>query len=167
MLLMAVATRTSILFRPSLLAAALTELRRQLRPASAMVLALGLMCNPALADDSSQKKTESGRFLDWVPMEQLTEAQNAAMPKGCCGDDGSADASDVDASCSPAHASDRATAGAPVTQGQATVIMTGDVQIAQGYRALNGDRATFNQATRRAEIAGDSQVREPGMLLHA
>ncbi|MGB3610700.1 MAG: LPS-assembly protein LptD [Cellvibrio sp.] len=164
---MAVATRTSILFRPSLLAAALTELRRQLRPASAMVLALGLMSNPALADDSSQKKTESGRSLDWVPMEQLTEAQKAAMPKGCCGAYVSPERTDADANVEPANASVRATADSSETQGQTTVIMTGDVQLTQGYRSLNADRATFNQATRRAEIAGDIQIREPGMLLHA
>ena len=82
---MAVATRTSSLFRPSLLAVALAELRQQLRPTGALVLSLGLLTMPALADESSQKQTESGRNLDWVPMEQLTEAQKAAMPSGCCG----------------------------------------------------------------------------------
>ena len=164
---MAVATRTSSLFRPSLLAVALAELRQQLRPTGALVLSLGLLAAPALADETSQKQTESGRNLDWVPMEQLTEAQKAVMPSGCCGAYVPPERTDPDANLEPANASVRATADSSETQGQTTVIMSGDVQLTQGNRSLKADKAVFNQATREAEINGDIEIREPGMLLHA
>ena len=86
---------------------------------------------------------------------------------GCCGAYVSPERTDPDAKLEPANASVRATADSSETQGQTTVIMSGDVQLTQGYRSLNADKAVFNQTTREAEITGDIQIREPGLLLHA
>lgn len=169
---MAVATRTSSLFRPRLLALAVAELGQQLRPsAGAAVLSLSLITSPVLAQENTTQSTEiqspAERSLDWVPMDELTDAQKEALPSGCCGAYVSPERNDADANLDPAKASVRANADSSETQGQTTVIMSGDVQLTQGYRSLNADKAVFNQATRQAEISGNIQIREPGLLLHA
>lgn len=187
---MAVATRTSSSFRPHLMALATAEfnqhlsrqvsrqISRQWRPtASATALTLMLIANPILAQETDaasppnvvlpSAQSSSARNLDWVPLEQLTEQQKAAMPSGCCGAYISPERTDPDAQLHPAKASVRATAESSETRQQTTVVMSGDVKLTQGYRMLSADKAVFNQVTRAAEISGNIAIREPGLLLHA
>src|SRR5690606_17498126 len=47
------------------------------------------------------------------------------------------------------------------------VVMNGNVEITQGYRSIRADSANYNQTDRQAAIAGNIQIREPGLLLNA
>lgn len=126
-----------------------------------------LVETPPSTESSPLTQTRGPRDLDWVPMEELTEEQRQSLPSGCCGTYISPERTDADAKLDPANASVRATADSSETQQQTMVIMSGRVRLTQGYRMLSADKAVFNQDTREAEITGDIQIREPGLLLHA
>ncbi|MDO8303522.1 MAG: LPS assembly protein LptD, partial [Sedimentisphaerales bacterium] len=50
---------------------------------------------------------------------------------------------------------------------QTKFIMRDDVRLTQGRRSFRADTFTFDKTSREAELDGDIQVREPGLLLRA
>lgn len=125
----------------------------------------------AWADDtaSALKKdpNEQLRELDWVPMEELTPVQKAQVPTACCGAYVAPPRDDVESEMDPEKANIFGTADYSESEKQTKFIMRDDVRLTQGRRSFRADTFTFDKTTREAELDGDIQVREPGVLLRA
>ncbi len=145
--------------------------RLAMRRLQGLALLAVLVANPAHADSLCAKPTEKtlaeAEALDWVPYDQLTPEQQAALPTACCGAYITPERFDEDAGASPAQSALRASADASEARLQSDILMRGRVEITQGYRSIRADSATYDQATRQAEIRGNIQMREPGLLLRA
>lgn len=136
------------------------------------MLAAALVCCslPAVADLCRKPTSEAERQaldLDWVPLSQLSESQRAALPTACCGAYITPTRDDADALADPANSLLRARADSSEARFQSEIVMRGNVEITQGFRAVRADTAIYDQATRTVDIKGDIQVREPGLLLRA
>lgn len=102
---------------------------------------------------------------DWVSLDKLTEAQRQEGDnKICCGayvdPSVSGDLTDPDGAPIRAHADQTQTD--MVAQ---TTTLSGDVQIRQGYRYLRADQAVINKNPQQVSLAGNVELREPGLLL--
>lgn len=113
----------------------------------------------------SQISTAITDNFDWVPLEQLTEAQRKQLSPGCCG-----------AYIAPINHNTRLPinqspieiqADTSSTDRDATVLLEGHVEVSQGTRELKADQATINQTTREITLKGNIFVREEGLLIHA
>jgi LPS-assembly protein len=121
----------------------------------------------AAASACSNPEVARNSDLDWVPVDQLTAAQRAAMPNACCGAYVAPLRTDADANSAPEITALRATADSSDAQLQSRIAMHGNVSLTQGYRSIRADSATYSPETRDASISGNIQLREPGMLLKA
>lgn len=124
------------------------------------------------ADDagaSTAKKdpNEQLRELDWIPLEELTEEQKATVPTACCGAYVAPPRDDAEAEMDPEKANIFGTADYSEAEKQTKFVMRNDVRLTQGRRSFSADTFTFDKATREAELDGNIQVREPGLLLRA
>lgn len=129
---------------------------------------LALAASPqvlAQASDAHTSESDEARALDWVPADALTDAQKAALPTGCCGAYVAPAREDADANVDPDQAATRLSADRSESRGQTEHTLEGDVWVTQGSRSLSADRVDVNQVTRDAEIVGDIEIREPGVLL--
>ncbi len=129
---------------------------------------------PGLSHDSEQAKaattadakiTHSTSELDWVPLEQLPEAQRTELPAGCCGAYIEPKRTDPEAHLDPEKATLRATAEKAKMVQESTTVMEGEVKLTQGTRQLLADNLIMNRATNEAQIVGNIRLREPGLLL--
>jgi LPS-assembly protein len=102
--------------------------------------------------------------LDWVPIERLSESQRTLMRPHCCGAYVDPQRGYKDADIAPEQAPLRINADATQAQGKIATL-TGDVQVAQGYRQVRSDKAVVNQETRTVDLDGEIIYREPGLLL--
>lgn len=139
-----------------------------------LAVALGFVAGIPLqvqAESSCTNPTEAARLqaeeLDWVPLSELTPAQREVLPTACCGAYVTPARDDADALADPATSTLRARADSSDAQLQSEFVMQGNVQITQGYRSIRADHATYSQTERTAQISGDIQIREPGMLMRA
>ena len=120
---------------------------------------------------TAKNKTESDelwiktpRNLDWVDEAVLTEDQKQTLVDGCCGRYVEPPRDYPDAELNPDDAPLRASS--TTTEAQDNIAtMKGDVQISQGYRQVRSDSAVLNQDERTATLAGNVQLREPGLLM--
>lgn len=122
------------------------------------------------ADDTASKAkdpNEQLRELDWVPLEELTPEQRALMPAACCGAYVAPPRDDVESELDPEKASIFGTADYSEAEKQTKFVMRDDVRLTQGRRSFRADEFTFDKVSREAELNGNIQVREPGMLLRA
>ena len=127
------------------------------------------------AEDKSSSATasvkadpnESLRELDWVPVEELTEEQKKLVPTACCGAYIAPPRDDAEATLDPEKASIFGTADYSESEKQTKFIMHSDVRLTQGRRSFRADTFTFDKLTREAELKGNIQMREPGVLLRA
>lgn len=103
--------------------------------------------------------------VDWVDESQMTKEQLEAMPAGCCGRYIEPVRTDEDANTDPDKAPLRASADSSEWVQETTAVLTGDVNLTQGYRQVQSDKATLNQANNTAELEGNVRIREPGLLL--
>ncbi|MBU3069066.1 LPS-assembly protein LptD [Aestuariicella sp. G3-2] len=103
--------------------------------------------------------------VDWIDQEQMTEEQRAAMAPGCCGSYIEPVRTDDDAQLDPDKAPLRATADSSEWVQETTAVLTGDVNLTQGYRQVQSDKATLNQTDNTAELEGNVRIREPGLLV--
>ena len=106
------------------------------------------------------------RQLDWVPREQMTPAQQAQVPAYCAGayvepDYVDPQLRDLDPASQPLQASSITS----TTTDEGVSTLEGDVVVQQGYRRLASDKATVNRETGIANIPGEGEYREPGILL--
>ncbi|MEM1113717.1 MAG: LPS-assembly protein LptD [Pseudomonadota bacterium] len=115
-----------------------------------------------ICETPGRKNPPPAHPLDWVPIDYVPRSEQDRRCENCKGRyedplagtaelvleeepiEGSADSTELDA---------------------ATVVLTGNVQVRQGYRELRGDRATFDRQTRKGTMSGNISVREPGILL--
>lgn len=108
--------------------------------------------------------------LDWVPLDDLTQEQRAALPPGSCGAYIAPIREDIEAALKPDEAPIRFSAN----EAQSTeisnaenkrILMVGDVVITQGYRQLRADRADLDQGSGTLTIEGNIEIREPDLLI--
>lgn len=107
------------------------------------------------------------RELDWVPMEELTEEQKQQVPVACCGAYIAPPRDDAESEMDPEKANIFGTADYSESEKQTKFVMHSDVRLTQGRRSFRADTFTFDKTTREAELKGNIQVREPGVLLRA
>ncbi len=107
----------------------------------------------------------SAANVDWVPVEQLTQEQRDAMNPACCGSYIEPERTDAEADMNPEDAPLRATADSSEVIQETTAVLTGNVKLTQGYRVLEANKATLDQATDHAELEGNIRMREPGILI--
>ena len=122
------------------------------------------------ADDAATKvkdPNEQLRELDWIPLEELTPEQRALVPAACCGAYIAPPRNDADSELDPESANIFGTADYSESERQTKFIMRDDVYLTQGRRSFRADEFSFDNVTRKAELNGNIQVREPGMLLRA
>lgn len=123
----------------------------------------------AIVDKAPAKidPNEQLRELDWVPLEELTDEQRALIPAACCGAYVAPPRDDAEAELDPEKASIFGTADSSESEKQTKFIMRDNVRLTQGRRSFYADTFTFDKASREAELDGNIQVREPGLLLRA
>ncbi len=128
-----------------------------------------LFANPALGADpvTNTDPNEALRELDWVPLEELTEEQRARVPTACCGAYVAPERDDAESEMDPEKANIFGTADYSESEKQTKFIMRDDVRLTQGRRSFRADTFTFDKTSREAELDGNIQVREPGVLLRA
>lgn len=105
--------------------------------------------------------------LDWVPMESLTEEQKAALPTACCGAYVAPARTDPEANLDPEQANLFGQAQDSESEKQTRITLTGDVRLTQGSRTISTDKFFLDKETSQAELTGNIQVREPGLLFRA
>lgn len=142
-----------------------------LKPALVVVLGvLALFPVTVIAAELTEQEKEVEALrqdLDWKPLESLTEEQKKALPTACCGayiapvrDDPEADTNPEDASLfGQAHNSE--------SEKQSKIVLNGDVRLVQGSRTISTDRFYLDKETSQAELTGNIEVREPGLLFRA
>jgi LPS-assembly protein len=118
-------------------------------------------------DAMQQDPNEELRELDWIPLNELTEEQKAQVPTACCGAYVAPPRDDAEAEMDPEKANIFGTADYSEAEKQTKFIMRDDVRLTQGRRSFRADTFTFDKVTREAELDGNIQVREPGLLLRA
>lgn len=121
-------------------------------------------------DSTSTANTDPNqqlRELDWVPLDELTPEQRAQVPTACCGAYVAPPRNDLESEMDPEKANIFGTADYSESEKQTKFIMRDDVRLTQGRRSFRADTFTFDKTTREAELDGNIQVREPGLLLRA
>lgn len=121
---------------------------------------------PATAERSVAARSADYSHLDWVPREQLSEAQRAEIAPYCAGDyveplrPGMDDRTPADES--PTFVSARASR---YDQQSETTTLAGDVVLRQGSLQAQADEASLNQQTSRGELQGNVRLRDKGFLV--
>ncbi|MET0356548.1 MAG: LPS-assembly protein LptD [Cellvibrio sp.] len=139
----------------------------------AVLPVMSLLCSPlVLADDPDAKKLdaefEDSRYLDWVPVKDLTEEQKKLVPNVCCEGAYIPPArTDGDVTLKPEDAPIRARADEQTSEGQTRVLFKGNVNITQGNRSITTENAAFDKDTDKAKLSGGIQVRDPHVTIRA
>lgn len=107
------------------------------------------------------------RQLDWVPLEEMTEEQKATVPVACCGAYIAPVRDDAEADLDPDKAKLFGSADESEAEQQNKITLSNNVHLTQGRRSIRTDKFYLDKQTREAELTGNIQVREPGMLLRA
>lgn len=154
--------------------------RPHLKPLSlAVLLCVAAWQDPALAQDTSADNCEAtpdGQLAecavqpgaavvlpDWVPRRQVPKA---LQDDQClrCGGRYIDPLAGQDLGKSPALSDIDAKAGSSELRGD-TVVLSDGVTVSQGYRRLRADQATLDRVERSAQLQGNIELREPGLLL--
>lgn len=117
--------------------------------------------------EPQEDPNEQWHDWDWVPYDDLTDEQKALIPTACCGAYIAPRRDDAESDLEPEQANIFGTADYSESERQTTFIMRDNVRLTQGRRSFNADTFTFDQTTREAQLDGNIQVREPGLLLGA
>jgi len=128
---------------------------------------LGILAGVSQAEETDQAVEQLKKELDWVPLESLTEEQKKALPIACCGAYVAPVRTDPEANLSPEEASLFGHAVGSESEQQSRITLKGDVRLTQGNRTITTDRFYLDKETRQAELTGNIQVREPGLLFRA
>jgi len=134
---------------------------------------LGLLCsNSVFATDSSTSKLakefEDSRHLDWVPIENLTEAQKQTLPNACCkGAYVPPARTDDEADLLPEDAPIRTHAEEQISEKQTRLEFKGNVSITQGNRSITTDSASYDKDSQQAKLTGGIQLRDPDVMVRA
>lgn len=125
-----------------------------------------LLASGAVLAESSVD-LERARELDWVPIEELSEEQKEKIPTACCGAYVAPVRTDAEADMDPEKASLFGSADTSETEKQTRVILQTDVRLTQGRRSISTDLFTLDKESSDAELTGNIQMREPGLLVRA
>lgn len=121
---------------------------------------------PTVASGTAKITTSSSAAeIDWVEENSLTTQQRKELPPGCCGLYQEPARTDTEARLSPDLAPMRAEADQSEWFQETTTILTGNVELTNGYRQLRADKASIDQVNNHAILEGHIQLREPGLLL--
>ncbi len=140
----------------------------------AAIPVLTLLCAPVIAaservdDKKLEKEFEDSRYLDWVPVKDLTEEQKKLLPNACC--EGAyipPVRTDGDVALQPQEAPIRAHADEQTSAGQKQVVFKGNVAITQGNRSISTESAEFDKETDKAQLSGGIQLRDPNVTVRA
>lgn len=137
------------------------------------LLLLGLPIMVQAEDETPVNQTAnpsskpSANQLDWVPLEDMTEEQKALVPTACCGAYIAPPRDDDEADLDPDKAKLFGSADQSEAQQQNKITLSNNVHLTQGRRSIRTDKFYLDKSTREAELTGNIQVREPGMLLRA
>lgn len=105
--------------------------------------------------------------LDWIPIEQLTPEQRKQIPTACCGAYIAPERTDEEADLEPEEANLFGSADSSESDLQSSMVLKDNVVLRQGSRSISTDLFKLNQETSDAELVGNIQMREPGMLVRA
>jgi LPS-assembly protein len=115
---------------------------------------------------------QSKESLDWIPIEQLTDKQQESVRVSCCGAYIVPERTDPDALLPSDNAPIKVTAGGTVmkkltgTEGSGSYIeLTDQVDIMQGNRRIQADKAIIDEANDSLELQGNITLREPNLLV--
>lgn len=125
---------------------------------------LAMMIPAAVAGQSEQSAASK---LDWIPVEQLTPEQRANIPTACCGAYIAPERTDEEADLEPEEANLFGSADSSESDLQSSMILRDNVVLRQGSRSISTDLFKLNQETSDAELVGNIEMREPGMLVRA
>jgi LPS-assembly protein len=151
----------------------LTRMVVGLRAAGIAVAVPVMLCAaPVFAAESASarlaKEFEDSRHLDWVPVENLTEAQKQTLPNACCkGAYVPPLRTDVDADLEPEQAPVRAHSDEEISERQTRLEFRGNVSITQGNRSISTDSASYDKDTKQAKLTGGIQLRDPQVMVRA
>lgn len=113
-----------------------------------------------------QQQTADFSELDWVPREQLSEAQRAAIAPYCSGDyiEPARIGRDDDTPFNqlPIHATADSSS---FEQGEQTGTLEGDVLLRQGRLQAQSNRASFDQVNNIVRLNGNVRLRDQGALI--
>lgn len=120
------------------------------------------------ADRSQAANASESNPLGWVPLEELSPEQRAAVPDQCCGaylPPESVDADGAEADLPPEQAATRFEYDLLEGDLQTTYELRGNVKITQGSRRVTAEQAKVDELTDTATVTGDIQIYEPGVLV--
>ena len=136
--------------------------------AVSLAMASGLSLADTVKRDRDHVITQR-HVLDWVPINELTQAQRSALPPGSCGAYIAPVRTDADATTFPDQAPLRALSDQTIfdqaNPDGAKVLLLGDVEVLQGFRQIKAEQAELNEATGQLIVEGPLEVREPGILM--
>lgn len=115
----------------------------------------------AKRDDAKrmEQEFEDNRYLDWVPVEDLTEEQKKLVPNVCCeGAYVPPTRTDSDVALTPQLAPIRAHADEQISEAQTRVKFKGNVSITQGNRSITTESATFDKTTLGEIVRGKCRI---------
>lgn len=131
-----------------------------------------LLCSANLCADNApqdlRNEFEDSRHLDWVPIENLTEAQKLKVPNNCCNGAYVPPArTDGDATLQPESAPLRSHADEQTSEAQSRVTFSGNVSITQGNRSISTESASYDKETGQVKFSGEIQLRDPNVMISA
>lgn len=138
----------------------------------AVAVPVFLCASPVFAADSPSsrlaKEFEDSRHLDWVPVENLTEAQKQTLPNACCkGAYIPPERTDSEADLAPEKAPVRTHSDEEISERQTRLEFRGNVSITQGNRSIATDSASYDKDTKQAKMTGGIQLRDPEVMVRA
>lgn len=111
--------------------------------------------------------TEQARKLDWIPLDEMTEEQRKKIPTACCGAYIAPERTDIEADMDPEKASLFGSADTSEAEKQTRVILKDNVRLTQGRRSISTDLFTLDKESSEAQLVGNIQMREQGLLVKA
>ncbi len=101
---------------------------------------------------------------DWVPAEQLTRLQRSFLGPACRGTYLDPMGPDIAELQDPGSAPIYVEADSTHKEGP-QIQLLGDVEISQGFRQLRADSMSYDQTVETAELEGNVEIRQPGLLV--
>lgn len=144
-----------------------SKLSMAVRRVSACMWVPGLVLASTIANADCSVAPATAAQLDWVPLADLTAEQLQTVPVACCGAYIAPVRTDDEADMEPEQANLFGSADSSESDLTSSMILRDNVVLRQGSRSLATDLFKLNQETSDAELIGNIQMREPGMLARA
>ena len=117
-------------------------------------------------DSAISARLQQRTTLDWVPKDQLTEAQKIACPRGCDGAYVEPELTGEDANLDPRDAQLKAEAGnSEINALTQEASLGGHVVFSQGWRQVSAEAVSVDRQNSEYRLEGNVSIREPGLLV--